>query len=535
MNELPPAQRDGHGGTVLPEWLARRAALTPGAPALTSRGETWTFAELDARAAGLALRLQALLRPEHGGGARIAILMGNTPSFVAAVHAVPKMGGVLVPLNHRLTPRELGWQLEDAGVSIVLHDGLYAEPARRATFDLPSIRCVNVDAIEPDVLTTSDSTPSLRKHISLDDLHSIVYTSGTTGQPKGALLTYGNFWWNVTASALNLGVVPGDRWLACMPLFHVGGLSILLRSVVYGMPVSLQNSFDAAAVNKAIDEDGVTLLSVVAVMLDRMLTERGEKPYPSSLRAVLVGGGPAPKSLLERAAAANLPTLQTYGLTETASQVATLAPADALRKLGSAGKPLFPTRLRIVSEGQGMDGPDAAVGQVGEIAVAGPTVSPGYWSDPRSGDVHPGSMDDVEPKGTDGCIPEERWFRTGDLGYLDEDGYLYVVDRRDDLIVSGGENVYPAEVEAVLSSHADIREAAVVGVPDDEWGHVPVAVVVARRSHGALDEDAVRTYCRERLAAYKVPTHVLFAKELPRNASGKLLRREVRAGLPKFG
>ncbi|MDQ2807743.1 MAG: o-succinylbenzoate--CoA ligase, partial [Chloroflexota bacterium] len=342
--------------------------------------------------------------------------------------------------------------------------------------------------------------------IDLDALQAILYTSGTTGQPKGAMLTYGNAWWSAVGSALNLGTHRDDRWLVCLPLFHVGGLSILWRSVIYGVPAIIHDGFDAVAVNAAIDAEGVTVVSLVSVMLARMLDARGGRPYPATLRAVLVGGGPVPQPLLERCAALGVPVVQTYGLTETASQAATLAPADALRKLGSAGKPLLPTQIRIA----GPDG-DAAAGIVGEILVQGPTVTPGYWG---------------RPDATDRAL-RDGWLHTGDLGYRDSEGYLYVVDRRDDLIISGGENVYPAEVEAVLGAHPAVREAGVVGAPDTRWGQVAHAAVVLRSGQAAT-ADELRAWCRSQLAGYKVPAVILFMDELPRNAAGKLLRRALR-------
>jgi O-succinylbenzoic acid--CoA ligase len=341
---------------------------------------------------------------------------------------------------------------------------------------------------------------------------AIVYTSGTTGRPKGAMLTIGNHWWSAVGSALNLGVHADDRWLACLPLYHVGGLSILLRSAVYGTTAVVHDGFDAEAVNRALDEEWVTIVSVVSVMLQRMLDARGDRPYPSSLRCVLLGGGAAPRPLLERCARLGVPVVQTYGLTETASQVVTLAPEDALRKLGAAGRPLYPNELRVVAHGR-----DAAAGEPGEILVRGPVVMAGYAG---------------RPEATARAIVDG-WLHTGDVGHLDADGYLYVLDRRDDLIVTGGENVYPAEVEAALLAHPWVAEAGVVGAPDDTWGQRVVAVV---RLAGAPDlatadaVDTLRAHCRAHLAGYKVPSEIRIAAEpLPRTASGKLRRAELRA------
>lgn len=516
---------------MLPDWLARRAHLTPDGLALIADERTWTFAQLDAAANAVAWQLAAM---GVGPGQRVALLMANSPAFVTWVHALPRVGAVLVPLNTRLAPAELAWQVQDVGAAMLVHDAENAEKAHAIGQQVPGlIRMRVADAawdgqrsagasrqFDPETAAAVElgheaaallagmragGTP-LREHVELDAVHSIIYTSGTTGRPKGAQLTFGNHWWSAVSSCLNLGLVPGDRWLACLPLFHVGGLSILLRSVIYGIPVVLHRRFDAEAVNRAIDEQGVTIVSVVAVMLARMLDARGGKPYPPHLRAVLLGGGPAPQPLLERATALGMPVLQTYGLTEAASQVCTLAPQDAVRKLGSAGKPLFATRVRVMRDGR-----PATPGEVGEIQVAGPTVTPGYWN---------------RPEATAEALADG-WLRTGDLGYMDDEGYLYVVDRREDLIISGGENVYPAEIEAVLLQHCAVLEAAVVGAPDARWGQVPVAFVALRPGYSCTEEE-LKAFCRERLAGYKVPARVTFLPELPKGASGKTLRRVLR-------
>ncbi|HEY3057595.1 MAG TPA: o-succinylbenzoate--CoA ligase [Chloroflexota bacterium] len=439
---------------LVPDWLRQRASLTPSRAALND----FTFAELDQHVDSACAVLRDLgVEP----GQHVGLRAPNCIGFVVAVHALMRLGAVLVPINTRLTPAEVEWQRSDANLALVIED---------------------IDAL----LEPRQTTPVPRE-FDLEATHSIVYTSGTSGTPKGAILTYGNHWWSAVASAMNLGTLPTDRWLACLPLFHVGGLAILLRGVIYGTHVVLHDRFDPHPVNQAIDQ-GVTHVSVVSTMLQRMLDHRAGHSYPGTLRCVLLGGGPAPLPLLERALAAGAPVFQSYGLTETASQVATLAPEDIQRKLGSAGKPLMGTQLRIVD---------------GEIQVRGPVVSPGY--------LH---------QRTDG-----EWLRTGDLGYLDDEGYLYVQDRRSDLIVSGGENVYPAEVEAALLAHPAVEDAGVFGVADAEWGQTVAAALVLREPASA---DDILAFCRRRLAGYKLPKRLEFVEVLPRNAAGKLLRRELR-------
>jgi O-succinylbenzoic acid--CoA ligase len=242
-------------------------------------------------------------------------------------------------------------------------------------------------------------------------------------------------------------------------------------------------------------------------MLQRMLVERGERPYPSSFRCFLLGGGPAPQPLLEECAARGLPVMQTYGLTESASQAVTLAPEDALSKVGSAGKPLFPTEIRVVDD----NGVDVAHDAPGEIVVRGPTVTPGYFNSPDASRE----------------VLRDGWLHTGDIGYLDSEGYLYVLDRRDDLIISGGENVYPAEVEAALMAHPAVAEAGVIGLADAKWGQIVAAAIVLRPGQ-SVESAELMTFCSSRLAAYKSPKDLRFTDELPRTAAGKLQRRALR-------
>ena len=485
----------------LPDWLARRATLHPERPALITPGRTYSFGELNAWADAVAHQLRALgLAP----GERVAILAHNGPTYAAVLHATPRCGTVLVPLNTRLAPAELAWQLADCGASLLLYDAAHATVVANLN---------EVAKLELEALEVQPSTISLQPtacQINLAAPHTLIYTSGTTGQPKGAMLTAGNHWWSATASALNLGLHDDDRWLAVLPLFHIGGLAILLRGAIYGMPVVLPARFDPAAAVRSLETDGITITSLVAIMLQRMLDVGTNRPWPRHFRCALLGGGPAPQPLLERCAAQGLPVVQTYGMTETASQAVTLAPADALRKLGAAGLPLLPLDLQLE-----LDGRAAAVGEVGEICLRGPMLTPGYHG---------------RPEATAAAL-RDGWFHTGDLGYRDAEGYLYVVERRSDLIISGGENVYPAEVEAVLLAHPAVAEAGVVGTADSRWGQVPIAFLVPRAGVPLPEEAELLSFCRGRLAAYKVPQRLIITAELPRTASGKLRRNELRARL----
>ncbi len=471
-----------------PDWLAQRAATLPDHAAVIFANERVSYADLDRRATRLA---KALVFGGLEPGERIALLAQNSLEFVEAVHAVPRAGGILVPLNARQTPDELAWQLDNCGAKALLCHTPTLQAARAAA------GAVGIPAL-PLPVTRDMPATGLRDAFAPDEVHSVIYTSGTTGRPKGAMLTFGNFWASAAASAFNFGLDPNERWLACMPLFHVGGLSILLRSAVYGTTAIVHPLFDEHAVNRALREDRVTIVSVVSTMLQRML-DADALPYPETLRVVLAGGGPVPRPLLERALARGLAVVQTYGLTEAASQVATISPWEAADHLGSAGRPLVTTRVRI----------DAAPGEPGEILVSGPTVTPGYWQNEEA---------------TAAAIVDG-WLHTGDIGRIDKDGYLYVLDRRDDLIVTGGENVYPAEVESALMGYPGVAGAAVVGLGSEDWGHTVAAAVVA---DPGVDLSGVDAFLSERLARYKVPRLVHRFDELPTTANGKIQRRKVR-------
>ncbi len=494
---------------VLPDWLARGAESFPDRLAARCGGVSWSFADLDGEASRLARRLAAAgVAP----GDRVAVLARNSLSFVALAHGVARLGAVIAPLNTRLTPVELAWQLADAGATLLVSDAAHAEQARSFGATLPDLRRTSLDRggdgmALPDL---PEADTPLRDTIDLSATQAIVYTSGTTGQPKGAIVTFGMQWWSAIGSALNLGHRDDDRWLAVLPFFHIGGLAMIWRGAIGGSGVVIHERFDPVAANDALMNDGVTLVSVVAVMLRRMLdaldVTSGGGRYLASLRCVLLGGGPAPLPLLEDCARRGIPVAQTYGMTESCSQAVTLAPADALRKLGSAGRPLMPVRVAIWRDGQ-----PAAPGEAGEIMLRGPTITPGYINQP---DVTAAALRDG-------------WLATGDIGYRDAEGYLYLLDRRSDLIVSGGENVYPAEIEAVLLAHPAVAEAGVCGVDDAVWGEAPVALVRLREDHAATP-DELRAFVAGRLARFKLPRDIVITEEpLPRNAAGKLLRREI--------
>jgi O-succinylbenzoic acid--CoA ligase len=495
---------------LLPDWLTRCAENRPGHLAVQCGQVHWSFAELDRQATRLARQL-AVIGVQQGH--TVSLLAANGLPYVAFVHALTRLGAILVPLNLRLTLEELCWQVRDVHASLLVCDENYTSLATEIGLAVPQLPLATLANESKRGETILSELPEkeipLRTLIDLSEPQAILYTSGTTGQPKGALITYGMQWWNAVGSALNLGHNLDDRWLACLPLYHIGGLSILMRSVIYGISTMVYEKFDATSINRSILEGRITIISVVAVMLQRMLadldTHWGGVRYPATLRCVLLGGGPAPYSLLEACMLHVIPVVQTYGLTEACSQAVTLSPADAVRKPGSAGRPLLPVQLRIMHENR-----QASPGELGEIFLKGPTITPGYVE---------------RPEATARAF-QDGWFATGDIGYLDNDGYLFVLDRRADLIISGGENVYPAEIESVLQSHPAVKEAGVCGQPHPQWGQAPVAFVVLNAGSTASIQELL-DYTAQKLARYKQPRAIYLVEQLPYTSSGKLLRREL--------
>jgi O-succinylbenzoic acid--CoA ligase len=487
--------------TNVPDWLDSAAASRPDRVALRFGNEQWTYSELR-HAVDTAGSI--LSREQREIPYRIGVLASNRPGVVFAFHAARRLEAEFVPLNWRQTIGELAWQVQDAGISVLVADEERLASARDMA-EGPRIPVTPIADIE--IPPTTCEVGPLRL-VDLQRNAAVLFTSGTTGRPKGAQLTHGNLWSSAVASALHLGHHRNDVWLATLPLYHIGGLSILFRAVVTATPVVLHDRFDAERANAAID-DGATLVSLVPTMLQRMIEQRGDAPYPVSLRTVLLGGSATPPGLVVESIQRGIPIAPTYGLTETASQVTTLLPERVANKPGSSGQPLPGTQVRIATVIGATNGEE-----FGHIEVRGPTVFAGY-------------LGREEPQSQ---MTAEGWFRTGDLGYLDGEGYLYVLDRRDDLIVSGGENVSPAETERILLEHPNVSDAAVVGLPDARWGNRPVAVVVWQGDPTAAEDVLIR-YCRERLAGYKVPARVHIASTLPRSPSGKLLRRQVRASL----
>jgi len=449
----------------MPNILIKRALLTPNRIAIYFQDQTLTFHDLYECSLKVSGRLQALgIRK----GQFVGVLLKNHLDTVTILFALQLLGARAVILNNRLTAAELVFQLKDSRSTFLILEESFTQTEAVITEQIDQLTTITktkLTQIKPE-------EPYIQEEISLTDICTIMYTSGTTGNPKGVIQTYGNHWWSSTGSALNLGTIDSDCWLCAVPLFHISGYSILMRSIIYGMPIVLHEHFDVEQTIKDIQLKKVTIMSVVGTMLTQIVEALEDRRLPASFRCMLLGGGPAPLPLLEACVKKDIPVFQSYGMTETSSQIVTLSPEDSLQKLGSAGKPLFPSQLRIELE----NGESAQAGMPGEIVVKGPNVTPGYLNRSEA----------TEEKIRDG------WLYTGDIGYLDEQGFLYVKDRRSDLIISGGENIYPAELEAILLAHPDVMDAGVTGIEDKKWGQVPVAFIVKKKDTNLSGEELQR-------------------------------------------
>ncbi len=485
--------------------VAARAAATPDRTALidADRDESITYREYDAAVGRRAAALNQLTDDDPD---RIAVLLDTRPAFAELFFAAMRLGVSVVPLNVRLTPAEVREQVERTEP-----DALLCERETEATatevFDGPLASVDDAAAAGVQTLDDIDGAPVEPATLTPETEQLVLFTSGTTGQPKGVRLTVGNLVASATASAFRLGVTRSDRWLCCLPTYHMGGLAPVVRSALYGATVVIQREFDAAETARILDESGITGVSLVPTMLVRLL-DVGWEPS-EQLRFVLLGGAPASDDLLARARERDVPACPTYGMTETASQIATATPEQAAGHEGTVGQPLVNTTVTVVDE----DGDPVGTGETGEIVVSGPTVTPGY----------------LDPAVTEDAFGPEG-LHTGDIGSRDEDGRLWVHNRVDDRIVTGGENVDPGEVVAVLREHPAVHEAAVVGLDDPEWGE-RVAALVVPADGGDSTAEEIEGHCRERLAGFKLPRTVAFADELPRTASGTVDRGAVRKRL----
>jgi fatty-acyl-CoA synthase len=496
----------------LGSWTRRRARMTPGKAALVQDGRTTTYAALHRDATRLA---HGLRQRGIGRGDRVAFLGLNSVELVLAMFATAKLAAVFVPVNTRLAPPELAYVLEHSGARTLLVEDALADAVAA-----PEVAALGLDPVRfsrdggrglDDVLagSTGGAVEEIDEPVELDDVFMIQYTSGTSGRPKGVMLSHGNIAWNVYNLLVDIDLGSEETALVTAPLFHTAALNqVLFPTLLKGGTALLEARFDAVRAIDLIESEQVSLLfGVTSMYLALAAAPRFAEADLSSLRLALSGGAPIPEALLHAWLDRGLMIVQGYGLTEASPGTTMLRAADGVRKLGSAGTSCFFTDVRVVDP----DGEDVPVGRPGEVLVSGPNVTAGYWRD-----------DEATARAFTG-----EWLHTGDLALVDDEGHLRIVDRLKDMYISGGENVYPAEVEAALHSHPDVAECAVIGVPDDRWGEVGRAFVVLREDAVVTEAD-LTAHLDGRLARYKLPRSVEFVLELPHNASGKLLKSRLR-------
>lgn len=501
------------------DWMARRALLSPDNVAIidAATGASLTYQELNERAT----RLANFLR-EHCGvksGDRISILCMNRAEILEAFFAAAKLTAILVPLNYRLTQPELLYILEDCEPKVLLYESDFRAIGMRLCKETNIQHCISLDEAEKGEISYTEALSSAKsdaievEHFDGEMPALIIYTSGTTGRPKGALLSHRMLTWNSINTNLNWDLVSTDITTVHAPLFHTGGFNVLTMPLLHvGATVIIVRTFDAARVLELIEQYRCTFFFGVPTMYQMMLEEpRFETTDFSSLRYFISGGAPCPVPLIEAYQKRGVFT-QGYGLTEVGPNCFKLGVTDSVRKAGSIGFPSFHSEARLVDE----KGRDVLRGQVGELIFRGGHVCSGYWQNIEA---------------TNAAL-SGGWFYTGDLARQDTEGYYYIVGRAKDMIISGGENIYPAEVEAVLHDYPAIASAALIGLPDAKWGETPVAVVI-KRAGCAVTAEEIINFCAGKLARYKIPRHVVFVEEFPLLASGKIFKRLLREEIEK--
>jgi len=486
--------------------LEKRALLTPHRVGLVEweGGRRFKYQELEERANRLANLLQGL---GVSKGDRVSILALNGVYYVDLFFGVAKLGAVITPLNWRLAPPEQAYILNDSEPRVLFYGPEYAETVEQLK---PQVRVEHYIALSKyeQMLQEASPEPPPPAEVSLEDPHTIFYTSGTTGRPKGAVLPHRMILWNSVNTIVSWGLTQDDVAPIFTPMFHSGGFNVVLVPLFHlGGKVILTRKFDPEEALRLIEREQATIVFMVPTMF-RMLAESesfAETDF-SSVKFFISGGAPCPLELIELYQRRGLVFKQGFGMTEVGVNCFSMTAEEAFQKQGSVGKPIFHSQVKIVDD----QGREVGVDEVGELIISGPHVCAGYWR---------------KPKETEEAL-RDGWFHTGDLAKRDQDGFYYIVGRKKEMIISGGENVYLAEVEQVLIEHPKVKEAAVIGVPDPKWGEVGRAIVVLKQGETATEEE-IKRFCEGRLARYKIPKSVVFTDALPRNPYGKVIRAEL--------
>jgi fatty-acyl-CoA synthase len=515
------------------DWIAHHNDLRPNKLAVVCLGAgdggadtRFSYSQLHQRTDALAAHLRST---GVNRGDRVAVLALNGNEYLEAQFACGRIGAIAVLLNWRLTVPELEYICNDSTPKFMIHDISLATMATQlqSLCNIGELLCIdrtsrpnrpnsdNPYEVALVAATKQATSPFVREELTHDDPWAIMYTSGTTGHPKGAIITHGMTFWNCINLGIPARITTQTVQLCVLPLFHTGGLNCYTNPVLHaGGTVIIAKAFDPGESLRVLGDPqlGVTHFFAVPAPYQFIMQHPDfESTDLSRLQVAGVGGAPCALTIIEAWAGRGVEIVQGYGMTETSPGSTMLDPADAMRKIGSAGKPLLHTAVRIVVDDGTEMGRDAGSGEVGELWTKGPNITPGYWNRPEA----------TASSFTNG------WLKTGDAARLDDEGFIYIVDRWKDMYISGGENVYPAEVENVLFQIPQIADAAVIGIPNDRWGEVGLAVLVLKPDQ-TIDKAAVVNHCVSRLAKFKVPAEIAIIDVLPRNATGKVLKRELR-------
>lgn len=494
-------------------WLTYREIETPDKEALVVDGKRFNYRELNQRINQLSLAMQGL-GVKHGD--RVAVLAYNGNEFTEIIIALAKLGAILVPLNWRLTPIELTFIVSNSGAQVLFFDASFEAAAEELknkagikTLISISGKSKLADAKNYDEIIAGKpvTEPTPDNPVGLDTPHIIMYTAGTTGKPKGAILTQGASFWNAVNIVVAMNVTNADRNLNVLPMFHIGGIGLFTLPVFYmGGTVILTRTFDPSKALGLIKQEKISIfMGVPAIFL--FLANQPEFKCMKDVRIIMSGGAPLPVSLIKLYEENGLRLVQGFGMSEAGPSITVLEPGMYLKKAGSIGRRLMHLETRVVDEEMN----DVAPNEIGELIMRGPNVMIGYWN---------------RPEATEEAF-RGGWFHSGDLARREADGSLYIVDRSKDMYISGGENVYPAEVENAIYEIPEIGEAAVIGVPDKKWGEVGKAIVTVKQGK-KLTEEQIITFLKGRLAKFKIPASVAFIDVLPRNAMGKVLKNTLR-------
>ena len=492
------------------EFMSRRALLTPNREGLVCGEIRRTYGELNERANRLA---NAMSRLGVGRGDRVAILALNEPEYYDLLFGLGKIGAVLVPVNYRLAGPEIEFIVSDSGTRVLVFGEGFTETVDSIRDRIPAKNFVAISDDPPEwaecyetmIGASSDREPEISG--GDDDTLTILYTSGTTGKPKGAQLSHSYYFWSSVNLMATLGVQIGEAPLIALPLFHIGGLAGPPWFVYQGAKTVLLRSLDPKRFLELLGEEKISGFGSVPALLDFLkLVPDFEKYDWSSVKVILVYAAPVPVSLIEEYAAAGIEVRQLYGLTEN-NTGSVLGAEDAVSRAGSCGKPFFHTEVRVVDENGREVGPE----EKGEVLMRAPNTMTGYWNRPE----------DTAEALRDG------WLHTGDIARMDEDGYLYIMDRKKDMIISGGENIYPAEIEDCLRRHPKIADVGVIGFPDEKWGEAVKAIAVVKPGEDLTEAELIE-WCQGEIGRFKIPKKVIFADSIPRTPTGKILKRLLR-------